>query len=54
MFYRLIRDWRGYRAGKLFEPPPGVASILLRRKIVEPVESQAEAKPKKPPKRKLG
>jgi hypothetical protein len=39
MLYRLMRDWRGYRAGKIFEPPPSVASILVRRLIAEPVEA---------------
>lgn len=50
MLYRLMRDWRGYRQGKVFEPQPGVAQILLRRQIIEPVgegSQESEARSQK-------
>jgi hypothetical protein len=54
MQLRLIRDWKGYKAGKVFEPGDGVAEILIRRKIAEPVGQVADQaeKPERPRRRR--
>ena len=42
MFVKLLRDWKGYRAGKVFEPTDGAAEILIRRGIAALVEKEVE------------
>lgn len=38
MHVRLLRDWKGYRTGKVFEPTLGAGLILVRRGIAAAVE----------------
>lgn len=43
MHVRLLRDWKGYRAGKVFEPTLGAGLILIRRGIAAIVEAADQA-----------
>jgi len=52
MQVRLIRDWRGYRAGKVFEPQAGAAEILIRRKIAEAIEANEPDAPREAKKKR--
>lgn len=42
MQVRFLRDWKRYRAGRVIDPPDGMANLLLARGIV----AAAEAPPK--------
>ena len=39
MQVRLLKEWRGYRPGSVFEYGAGPAVELIRRGIVEPVRT---------------
>lgn len=41
MQVRFLRDWKAYRTGRVINPPDGMANVLLRRRIVEPVDGAA-------------
>jgi hypothetical protein len=32
-----LRDWRGYKAGRVITPGDGMANVLIRRGIAKPV-----------------
>ena len=35
MKVRFLREWKGYRIGRVIDPPRGQADLMLRRGIVE-------------------
>lgn len=44
MAIQFVRDWKGYRAGRvMLNPPGGWANVLIRRGIVKVVEPVNDA-----------
>ena len=48
MHVKLLREWRGYRLGRILEMPAGQADMLERRGFAMPVGSTAEPRTRQP------
>lgn len=48
MFVRLLRDWRGYRLGRLLDVTDGVAGVLIRRGLAAQAGGAPATAPEKP------
>jgi hypothetical protein len=42
MKVELLTTWKGFRAGRVIDPPDGVANLLIRRRIAKPALEQIE------------
>jgi hypothetical protein len=42
MRVELLTTWKGFRAGRVIDPPDGVANLLIRRKIAKPALEEIE------------
>lgn len=52
MRIRLLSPWNGNRAGAVIDPGHGVAELLVRRRIAEPVEEPSPKRVTRPPRNK--